>query len=89
MNTILIFATLSVGVMLTHYNIISNVSQASMKPFFNVDDNDVILALLPWFHIYGMVTILFVGIRFGAKVISMARFEPQAFLECIQKHKVL
>lgn len=74
--------------MLTHYNIISNVNQASMKPFFNVANDDIILALLPWFHIYGMVTILFVGIRFGAKVISMARFEPVAFLETIQKYKV-
>ncbi|EDV24418.1 uncharacterized protein TRIADDRAFT_56199 [Trichoplax adhaerens] len=78
----------SSGVMLTHYNIISNVSQAAMKPFFNVDTDDVILALLPWFHIYGMVTILFVGIRYGSKVVSMSRFEPKAFLECIQKNKI-
>lgn len=75
--------------MLTHYNIVSNVSQAAVKPFFAVDENDVLLALLPWFHIYGMVTILFVGLRFGSKIISMTRFDPKVFLETIQKHKVI
>ncbi|RDD39450.1 4-coumarate--CoA ligase 1 [Trichoplax sp. H2] len=76
------------GVMLTHHNIVSNVSQATIKGFFYVNTDDTILALLPWFHIYGMVTILFAGLRFGAKIISMARFEPKAFLETIQKHKI-
>ncbi|RDD39445.1 4-coumarate--CoA ligase 1 [Trichoplax sp. H2] len=76
------------GVMLTHYNIVSNLSQATVKGFFYVNEDDVMLALLPWFHIYGMVTILFAGLRSGTKIVSMARFEPKVFLETIQNYKI-
>ncbi|EDV24420.1 uncharacterized protein TRIADDRAFT_56201 [Trichoplax adhaerens] len=78
----------SSGVMLTHYNIVSNLSQATVKGFFYVNEDDVMLALLPWFHIYGMVTILFAGLRSGTKIVSMARFEPKIFLETIQNYKI-
>lgn len=75
--------------MLTHYNIISNTSQVSVEGFLAPKSDDVFLALLPWFHIYGMVTILFIGLRYGVKVASMGRFDPKVFLETIQKYKVL
>ena len=75
--------------MLTHYNIVSNTSQISVKGFFAPEADDIFLAVLPWFHIFGMVTILYVGLRFGVKVASMTRFDPKVFLETIQKYKVL
>ena len=49
---------------------------------------DVLLGLLPMYHIYGLVIVLFGCIAKGAKLIMLPKFEPQTFLESIQKHKV-
>ncbi|EDV24419.1 uncharacterized protein TRIADDRAFT_1761, partial [Trichoplax adhaerens] len=76
------------GVILTHHNIISNVSQAAVRPFFTVDEQDILLALIPWFDIYGMVANLLIGLRFGGKLVSLAEANTTVFLETIQQHKI-
>ena len=50
---------------------------------------DVLLGILPIFHIYGLVLVQFGAITQGAKLVMLPRFEPKSFLESIQKHKVL
>lgn len=75
--------------MLTHYNLIANSLQL-MHPDIQPFDNDkAALALLPWYHIYGLVVILLSGLRIGAHLISMERFQPEVFLESIQKYQVI
>lgn len=74
--------------MLTHYNLIANFEQL-IHPDVKVFDNDAaVLALLPFFHIYGLVVILLAGLRIGAHLISFIRFEPEIFLQSIEKYKV-
>ncbi|EDV29294.1 uncharacterized protein TRIADDRAFT_19929 [Trichoplax adhaerens] len=76
------------GVMLTHYNLIANSLQL-MHPDIKAFDNDrPSLGLLPWYHIYGLVVILLSGLRTGAHLISLERFEPELFLGSIQKYKI-
>lgn len=77
------------GVMLTHYNIVSNLIQGrGIVDFEVVNENDVILGILPFYHIYGMVVIMNMSLELGATIVTIPRFDPELFLTLIQKHKV-
>jgi acyl-CoA synthetase (AMP-forming)/AMP-acid ligase II len=75
------------GVMLTHRNLVANVEQsiAAMEGF---DSEQTILGLLPFFHIYGMVCIMHSSLRIGATVVTMPRFEMEAFLGTLESYRV-
>ena len=79
------------GVMLTHYNLVANImqlesmQQASPHP---IDEQDVVLGLLPFYHIYGMVVIMFYALYKGATVVTMPRFDMEQFLNIIQGFKI-
>jgi acyl-CoA synthetase (AMP-forming)/AMP-acid ligase II len=75
------------GVMLTHRNIVAQLLQAENLLSGDVQEETVI-AVLPFFHIYGMVLILLRGLRRGFTLVSMARFDFVQFLECVQKYRV-
>ncbi len=52
------------GVMLTHYNLTSNMRQLLATGL--TDENSVLLAFLPFFHIYGLMVLLNVTLVTGA-----------------------
>ena len=61
------------GVMLTHRNLVANLVQtAELHP---VAEADRIVAVLPFFHIYGLQVILNLGLWRGATLVTMPRFE--------------
>jgi len=74
------------GVMLTHHNLVSNLRQMDGLDYFQHDD--ILLCVLPLFHIYGLVVVLNMGMHLGATIVTMPRFDFEQFLETIQKHKV-
>jgi len=74
------------GVMLTHHNLVANVCQ-SIAPHSTSED-DVLIGVLPFFHIYGMTVIMNIAIRIGATVVTMPRFDLEEFLTLLQDHKV-
>ena len=74
------------GVMLTHRNLVANVVQA-IEPH-STDENDVVIGVLPFFHIYGMTVIMNIAIRVGATIVTMPRFDLEEFLTLLQDHKV-
>ncbi|HET7172506.1 MAG TPA: AMP-binding protein [Gaiellales bacterium] len=74
------------GVMLTHRNLAANIVQ--VEGVFRCDEDDVLLAVLPYFHIYGLTVNMNFALARGATVVTMARFELQAFLEAIEAHRV-
>ena len=77
------------GVMLTHHNLVANLCQsAGMQNFDAFTERDVTLAVLPYFHIYGMVVIMKLGLAGGGTVVSMPRFDMQEFLTYVQKYKL-
>jgi len=76
------------GCMLTHYNITSNIFQISIPPTLERTTDDVILAQLPFYHIYGMTSVMGASIRLGISMVIMKRFALEEFLELIQKFKV-
>ncbi|HJR45799.1 MAG TPA: 4-coumarate--CoA ligase family protein [Actinomycetota bacterium] len=74
------------GVMLTHRNLVANVCQSI--PPQSTDENDVVIGVLPFFHIYGMTVIMNIAIRVGATVVTMPKFDLEEFLTLMQDHKV-
>ena len=74
------------GVMLTHRNLVANVLQANAS--VDVRDGDVVLGVLPFFHIYGMSVIMNVSLYRGLTVVTMPRFDLEQCLSVIQKHRV-
>ena len=80
---------LAKGVMLTHNNIVANLIQAKHPQFLDFTSPDsCVLGVLPYFHIYGMVCILCMCLYQGTKLVVLPKFEPVAFLSCLQKYKV-
>src|SRR5216684_3203040 len=77
------------GVMLTHRNLVANLCQCEgMKNFEGFAENDITIAFLPFFHIYGMVVIMMLGLAGGGTILVMPRFDLQEFLGFIQKYRV-
>jgi acyl-CoA synthetase (AMP-forming)/AMP-acid ligase II len=74
------------GVMLTHSNLTVNVRQTLATGI--LDENDVVLDILPFFHIYGMSVLLNGGLVSGIPQIIMPRFDPEAALALIEQHRI-
>jgi acyl-CoA synthetase (AMP-forming)/AMP-acid ligase II len=77
------------GVMLTHRNIVGNIVQCEgMTSADLLSSDDRIIGLLPFFHIFGMVAIINIGLVRGATIVSMPRFDLEQFLKLIQEYKI-
>lgn len=74
------------GVMLTHYNIVSNMLQNAVA--LGVHENDVCLTVLPLYHIYGLNIIMGVAVFVGVTQIVVPRFDVKQFCEFVERYKV-
>lgn len=74
------------GVMLSHRNLVANLVQA--RESLTVEEQDALIGCLPFFHIYGMTVIMNLGLRNGATIVTMPRFDLAQFLELIERHRV-
>jgi len=74
------------GVMLTHRNLVANISQT--LPVERLEDGEVTLGVLPFYHIYGMTIILSMALRCGATVVTMPRFEMEDFCGLVEEHGI-
>jgi acyl-CoA synthetase (AMP-forming)/AMP-acid ligase II len=75
------------GVMLTHRNLVANVAQCLGGPL-PVAADDSFVAVLPFFHIYGMQVLMNTGLRAGALAVTMPRFDLEQFLQLHQTHGI-
>ncbi|MFQ6623750.1 hypothetical protein Gotur_003740 [Gossypium turneri] len=78
------------GVVLTHKSLITSVAQQvdGENPNLYLTHDDVVLCVLPLFHIYSLNSVLLCSLRAGAAVLLMQKFEIGTLLELIQRHKV-
>ncbi|KAL3609304.1 hypothetical protein D5086_000324 [Populus alba] len=78
------------GVMLTHKGLITSVAQQvdGDNPNLYFHSEDVILCVLPMFHIYALNSIMLCGLRVGASILIMPKFEIGSLLGLIEKYKV-
>ncbi|WP_030165107.1 4-coumarate--CoA ligase family protein [Streptomyces sp. NRRL S-813] len=74
------------GVMLTHRQIATNLAQ--LEPAITTGLGDRILAVLPFFHIYGLTALMNAPLRKGATVVVLPRFDLETFLAAIETHRI-
>ena len=74
------------GVMLTHYNLVANLCQMDVAE--SVQEQDVLIGILPFFHIYGMNVVLNFGIYKGTTLVTLPRFELEQFLDTLQRYNI-
>jgi acyl-CoA synthetase (AMP-forming)/AMP-acid ligase II len=74
------------GVMLTHRNLVANVAQT--RKLIDLQPEERIIAVLPFFHIYGLTVLMNQGLQWGATVVTLPRFDLEDFLRTIQDHKI-
>ena len=74
------------GVILTHRNLVANLCQ--FAPMGNVGSETKILAVLPFFHIYGMTVMMNAGLHKRATVVTMPKFDLAEFLRVISEYEV-
>jgi len=77
---------LSKGVMLTHRNLVANVAQVLGPAEITADET--FIAVLPFFHIYGMQVLMNTGLRVGLTNVTMPRFDLEQFLSLHQTYGV-
>jgi long-chain acyl-CoA synthetase len=75
------------GVMLTHYNLVA--AQAMGQATFSVFEpgREVILAFLPFFHIYGQVVIMLNGLCQGNLLVLFTSPDTEAILEAMERYR--
>jgi len=73
------------GVMLTHRNLAANVAQ--IRPIQGMTADDRILAVLPFFHIYGMTVLLDAALHARAALVIMPTFDLTEFLANLAEHR--
>lgn len=71
--------------MLTHRNLVANVSQS--RTTISLGDDDRVLAVLPFFHIYGMTVLLNFALRQRAALVTLPKFDLTEFLRVISEHR--
>ena len=74
------------GVMLTHRNLVANVCQ--MEHVLQYDEDELGLAALPFFHIYGMQVLMNGLLANGVTVVTMPRFDLEAALTLVQSLRI-
>ncbi|KAI9249472.1 hypothetical protein BDA99DRAFT_523892 [Phascolomyces articulosus] len=79
----------SKGVMTTHGNMVSNIWQycAVEKDIYESKDARI-LAVLPFFHIYGLTVVLHAPFYMQRPVYILPRFDLENFCTTIQKYKI-
>ncbi|XP_022997404.1 4-coumarate--CoA ligase 2-like [Cucurbita maxima] len=77
------------GVMLTHKSLVTSIAQQvdGENPNVDLNSNDVLICLLPLFHIYSLNSVLLCGLRVGAAILILQKYDMSTLLRLIQTHK--
>lgn len=77
------------GVMLTHRNLVANMVQLDgMSMSRPLSEDDRLIAVLPFYHIYGLLVIMNWALSRGAGLVVLSRFDLQEFLGALQDRRV-
>jgi long-chain acyl-CoA synthetase len=73
------------GAELTHFQLYMNCTVAG--ELFGFRDDDIGVAVLPMFHVFGLSSVLNVVVRFAGTLVLIPRFEPDAVLDAIARYR--
>ncbi|WP_286676590.1 AMP-binding protein [Peribacillus asahii] len=75
------------GVMLTHKNLIANTRMCQAWLYKSRPGQEKVLGILPFFHVYGMTTVLLLSVLDGNMMLLLPKFDVETVLKTIHKHK--
>ncbi|MEK3991410.1 long-chain-fatty-acid--CoA ligase [Robertmurraya sp. FSL R5-0851] len=75
------------GVMLTHKNLVSNASMSNAWLYKCKRGEETILAIIPFFHVYGMTAVMILSVMQGQKMVLLPKFDPEQTLKTIEKQR--
>jgi acyl-CoA synthetase (AMP-forming)/AMP-acid ligase II len=76
-------------VMLTHRNVVAQLVQLDAIALAEENGRGTrVAAVVPFFHVQGLVSVLLTGLRRGRTLVTLPRFEIDAFLRMIGEHQV-
>ncbi|MBM7701272.1 AMP-binding protein [Metabacillus iocasae] len=75
------------GVMLTHRNLVANSMMCSHWLYKCKKGEEKILGVLPFFHVYGLTTVLILSVLQGYEMILLPKFDPETTLKTIHKQR--
>ncbi|MBV8952081.1 MAG: AMP-binding protein, partial [Actinobacteria bacterium] len=74
--------------MLTHGNLEANIAQVQSHPSTWRAGDDVVLGVLPFFHVYGLNVVLGVGLASGSTIVPVAHFDPVVTARVVAEDRV-
>jgi len=74
------------GAEVSHFQLYMNCSLAAER--FGLDENDVALAALPFFHVYGLSSVLNAAVRHARCISVVPRFDVDAVLAAIERDRI-
>ncbi len=77
----------SKGAMLTHFNLLTNAIASNVWSEL-MDVNERVLAVAPFFHIYGLTNGMNAPIRAGQEIVLLPQFRVKEVMETIHKEKI-
>ena len=75
------------GAILTHRNLVANTVHNKVWLTRGKEGEERILAVIPFFHVYGMTTAMNLGVLMGAELIILPKFHTKEVLEIINKYR--
>jgi long-chain acyl-CoA synthetase len=75
------------GVMLTHENLVANMVMCSHWMYKSKEGEEKVLGILPFFHVYGMTTVMNLSVMKASQMILLPKFDAETTLKTIQKQK--
>jgi acyl-CoA synthetase (AMP-forming)/AMP-acid ligase II len=74
------------GVMLTHYNMVAMLCLMEATEVLNSDDKTI--CAVPCYHLYGSHIVMNMGLRTGATVVMLPKYDLETFLRAMQEYAI-
>lgn len=75
------------GVMITHRNLVSNATMCVAWLYKSKPGQEVVLGVLPFFHVYGMTTVMILSVLQAQKMVLIPKFDVDTILKAIEKQR--
>lgn len=75
------------GAVLTHRNLVANAVQCRTWLLIHEDGEDRVMAVLPFFHVYGLTAAMNISVLIAAEMILLPKFHTTEVLDAIAKYR--